>query len=493
MPSLPLLSIINVSKRFGDVVALDNVSLDVNEGEIVGILGENGSGKSTLAKVIYGLYVPDSGYIVFYKDGVPKHIFFSSPREAISHGVIMISQRPQLIDELSVIDNIALFLGVSRSRAKKIVEVTVSKFSIKLNIERNVSTLSYTEKQLVELVKALSFKPKLLIVDEVTTYLPKDVRTKFYEVLKMFTSLGGSVMFITHKIPEALEVCDKVTVLKKGKVVGVFNKGEGVTIDVIRRAMFNYEGRRVAIEEGRLTKISDEVLRVEDLVVLDEYGRRAVDGVNIVLPKGCILAVVGIAGNGQRELCEGVSGLRKVVGGRIVLDGEDITKLRAAERVLKGLRYIPEDPFRDGVVLDLTIAENLRLFSEYKLKRSMVDKVLNELRVYPQNPSLKVYKLSGGNVQKISIARLVLSKPKYVIVYNPTRMLDEASSILVKSYLKSLAMNDVGVLVVSEDIDEVLDVASEVLVISRGKIVKNFIVSSPSVREEIEKAMTIYA
>jgi simple sugar transport system ATP-binding protein len=496
---LPLLSIVNISKRFGDIVALDNVSLDIEKGEILGILGENGSGKSTLAKIIYGLYTPDSGYIALYRDGFPKRVFFSSPREAISNGIVMISQRPQLIEELSIVDNVALFLGVSRSKAKKILGSIMDRFSIQLDIERTVNTLSYTEKQFVELVKALSFKPKLLIVDEATTYLPRDVKTKFYDVLKIFTSLEGSVIFITHKIPEAVQVCDRIAVLRKGKLVDIFSKGDGVSVDVIRKAMFNEDSRRAVIYKMD-TVISkhegvdlETVLKVQNLVVLDDYGRRAIDNVNIGLPKGYVLAIVGIAGNGQKELCEGIAGLRKVVSGKIFLENRDVTDLGASERVARGLMYIPEDPFRDSVALDLTIAENLRLFTKNTLRREDVEKVLNELKVYPQNSKLKVYKLSGGNVQKISMARLMLSKPRCVVVHNPTRMLDEASSAFVKLYLKNLAKDGCGVLVVSEDIDEVLDIADEIAVISRGKIVKSFNVIDPSVREEIEKAMTIYA
>ncbi|MEM1526289.1 MAG: ATP-binding cassette domain-containing protein [Ignisphaera sp.] len=492
---MPFLSIVNVSKRFGDIVALEDVTLDINEGEIIGLLGENGSGKSTLAKIIYGVYVPDKGHVTLYKDGIPQHVFFTSPRDAIKHGIVMISQRPQLVEEISAVDNITLFLGVSPHIARKIVESTLNRFNIELNLEKTVNTLSYTEKQFVELVKALSYKPKLLIVDEATTYLPKDVRVRFYEVLKMFTSLGGSVLFVTHKIPEALVVCDRIAVLRKGKLVGLFSKGEGVSIDVVRKAMFSEISRRVQPSkavEGFYGK-SSEILRFEDLVVLDDYGRKAVDGASLSVSKGLIVAVIGIAGNGQRELCEGLAGLRKAVGGKIILDNEDITFLGAAERISKGLHYIPEDPFRDGVVLDLTIAENLRLFHKGRISGEIIAKVLEDLKVYPLNPELKVYKLSGGNVQKISIARLRLSKPKCTVVYNPTRMLDETSSNLVKSMLRDLASNNVGVLLVSEDIDEVLDVADEIAVISRGKIVKSFIATEPSIREEIEKAMTLYA
>lgn len=491
-----LLSVVNVSKRFGDVVALDAVSIDINEGEILGLLGENGSGKSTLAKIIYGVYVPDDGYIVLHRDGGVHRVFFTSPKDAIKYGIVMISQRPQLIEELTIIDNIALFLGLSPSIARRVVELILNKFNIKLDLRKIVSTLSYTEKQFVELVKALSFKPRLLIVDEATTYLPEDVKRSFYEVLRMFVSLGGSIMFITHKIPEALEICDRIAILRRGKLIGVFNKDEGLSIDLVRKTMF-VEGIHEPIthkgfEHANKVHKNKTVLDVEGLIILDEYGRRAVDGISFSIARGQVLAVVGVAGNGQKELCEGVAGLRRALSGKIILDGEDVTKLNAAKRVFKGLYYIPEDPFKDGVAIDLTIAENLRLFSNRKISDIDIDRILKEFKVQPSNPMLKVYKLSGGNVQKISIAKLRLSKPKCVIIYNPTRMLDEASSHFVKTMLRGLAEKGIGILLVSEDIDEVIDMADEIAVISRGQIVKSFNVVDLNVREEIKKAMMLY-
>jgi len=491
---LVLLRVVEVSKRFGDVVALDRVSIDVRSGEILGVLGENGSGKSTLAKIIYGAYTPDSGRIELEVDGRLRTAVFTSPRDAILNGIIMISQRPQLVEELSIIENISLFLGVSPSVARKVVASTLNKFGIELDLERVVNTLSYTEKQLVELVRALSFKPRLLIVDEVTTYLPKDIRAKFYEVLRMFASLGGSVMLITHKIPEALEICDRVVVLRKGRLAGVYDKNGGLSAEEVRKAMFNesYYTMLVPRRSREAMQGGQAVLEVIDAVVLDDYGRKAVDGVSLSVFSGQVLAIVGIAGNGQKELCEGIAGLRKLASGMIRLSGEDVTRLSAAERVLRGLSYIPEDPFRDGVVMDLTVSENIRLFSRRAVDNGDIAKVLEELKVNPPNPRLKVYKLSGGNVQKISISRLRLSKPRCIVAYNPTRMLDEASSAHVKFLLRTLADEWAGVLLVSEDVDEALDIADEVAVISRGRIVKSFNVSGPSVKEEIEKAMTLY-
>ncbi|MEM1897058.1 MAG: ATP-binding cassette domain-containing protein [Ignisphaera sp.] len=492
-----LLKIVDVSKSFESIVALDRVTLDVYEGEILGILGENGSGKSTLAKIIYGIYTPDSGYIEF--NGIKVH--FSSPRDAIENGIVMISQRPQLVEELSIADNVALFLKTSPSMAKKVVWSIMKRFEIDIEPDVPVNLLSYTEKQFIELVKALAIKPKLLIVDEATTYLPKEVREKFYRALKMLISLSSSVIFITHKINEAVEICDRIAILRRGKLINVYLNDGGLSVEVLRKAMFNEVRERVSsfpktlseVIEKTVPKIFDKnILHIENLAVLDDYGRRAVEGVNLSIRNGEILSIVGVAGNGQKELCEGIIGLKKVVEGRVLLDGIDITDAPTSRRVAMGLGYLPEDPFRDGVVLDLTVAENLKLVAGRGISKTDISGILNSMRIYPPNPKVKVYKFSGGNVQKISISRLKLLPLKCIIAYNPTRMLDEASSNFVKLVFKDMADKGVGILLVTEDVDEALGLANRIAVISRGKIVKIFDTISPSIREEIEEAMVLY-
>lgn len=495
-----LLDIVEISKGFGNIIALDNVSLSIRRGEILGILGENGSGKSTLAKILYGIYTPDRGFIRLYMDNKEIRIFSTSVKCALEHGIIMISQRPQLVDELSVIENIALSLGTSLATTKRLVNSTLSRFNINIDLTRIVATLSYTEKQFVELVKALSFKPKLLIADEITTYLPKDIREKFYDILKMFADSGGSVLFITHKISEAVEICNRIAVLRRGKIVNIFSKENDISIDLVRRAMFGEIDNKLKHETSEymvkntkfLYQFNQKILRVEDLVILDDYSRKAVNGISFSVDKGIIYSIVGISGNGQKELCEGIAGLRKISRGRIFLESIDITRLSPAKRVLKGLVYIPEDPFRDSVAMDLAIAENLRLFSQVKLDDDSILSVLSKLRIQPPDPRLKVYKLSGGNIQKISISRLMLRTPKCVIIYNPTRMLDEASSEIVKAFLKDLARKGIGVILVTEDVNEALDIADIVSVISHGKIIRSFNVNNLNIREELEKAMVTY-
>lgn len=491
-----LLRVVDITKRFGDIVALDHVTLDIFENEIFGVLGENGSGKSTLVKIIYGIYTPDSGYIELND----RHIYFSSPRDAIENGIVMISQRPQLIEELSVLDNIALFMNTPRFLVRNMAKMVMKQLGIDIELETLVSFLSYTEKQFVELIKALSIKPRLLIVDEATTYLPKEVRNKFYEVLKMFTSLGGSVIFITHKINEAVEICDRISVLRKGKLVGLYKRGD-IDVETLRKIMFNENSRDITLVNNMLNSSAKKfstiettrnILDIENLTVLDDYGRRATDNITFSIRSGEIFSIVGIAGNGQKELCEGIIGFRKIVEGRIIFDGIDITRFPVAQRVSMGLNYLPEDPFRDGVVIDLTVGENLKLASSKKIDNEFMFRIVNELKVYPVNLNMKVFKFSGGNVQKISISRLQLFSPKCVIAYNPTRMLDEFSSRLVKSMFVDMSRKGVSILLVTEDIDEAIELSDRIAVISRGKLVKNFAAGFSNLREEIEKVMVVH-
>ena len=482
----PFIEVVEIYKKFGDVIALNGVSLEIYPGEILAVLGENGSGKSTLAKILYGLYFPDKGYIKV--DDVVT--VFSSPAEAKNRGIFLVSQRPQLVDDMSVLENVALFLNISPSRdLKKKLEVTLRDLGMAIDVDRGVYTLSYTEKQFIDLVKALITQPRLLIVDEAATYLPRELKIKFLDIIKKFAARGGSVMYITHKILEAIEMGDRFIVLRKGDVVGVFEKGVDVT--TIRRAMFGSEEYLTTFKRSP-KKITHEsfALSVENLIVYDEHGKPSVNDVSLNVRSGELISIVGIAGNGQKELGEAIAGLRKAARGRIMLNGNEITHAPASERIKKGLIYVPEDPFREGVAMGLTVAENVKLFSQSKVSRELLDALIKKLDVNPSNPFINVAKLSGGNIQKVSLARLLLTTPKVVVAYSPTRMLDERSKTLTLSILQRLAESGSAVLLLSEDIEEVLHISTRLGVMVSGKIVRFF--ETPdleSCREDIEKVM----
>uniref|UniRef100_A0A7C5UVU7 ATP-binding cassette domain-containing protein n=2 Tax=Ignisphaera aggregans TaxID=334771 RepID=A0A7C5UVU7_9CREN len=485
-----LIKIVEISKRFGDIIALENVSLDIDSGEIIALLGENGSGKTTLAKILYGIYTPDKGYIEI--NGIRK--ILTSPAEAKNLGIVMVSQRPQLIDELTALENISIFLNTSVSRIHKNVENLLHEFNIDINVSKPVYTLSYTEKQYVEMIKALLAMPKLMIVDEATTYLPLSIKLKFFNMMKKILADGSSIIFITHKILEALEFSNRIIVLRKGRIVGRFNS-DSVTVEELRKTMFEGFGGISSIQVSRQIKDVNRdiktVLKIDNVSVLDEYSRRVVDDVSLDVKQGEISVIVGIAGNGQKELCEAIVGLRKVEKGRILFEDKDVTKLPPSKRIAMGFHYIPEDPFRDGVFLNLTIAENLKVFSQRRIEKEILLETISKLNIIPANPIVKVYKLSGGNIQKVAISRIFINIPRIIIAYNPTRMLDEYSSKLVMSALTRFATLGGSALIFSEDLDEALAMGDKIAVMVRGKIVKLYDQAMVE-RSELEKVMTSY-
>ncbi len=483
-----VIRVVEISKRFGDIIALDNISLNISSGEIVAVLGENGSGKSTLAKILYGLYTPDRGYI----EVNGKQQVFLSPADAKKYGIVMVSQRPQLIDELTVLENISLFLNKPLNKIYNDINIFLQEFNIRINIASPIHTLSYTERQYIEMAKALLARPRLLIVDEATTYLPQSMKIKFFEMMKRIVATNGSIIFITHKIPEALEFSTRIIVLRRGRIVGEFDSNN-ISLDELRRVMF---GETAIIQTTKQAQdipiIKDAILKINNVLVEDEYGKKAVENVSLDVKQGEIVGVVGIAGNGQRELCETIIGLRKVKKGQILFEGRDITHIPPNKRIAIGLYYIPEDPFRDGVFLNLTVAENIKIFSQRKIERKAFQDIISKLNIIPANPGVKVHKLSGGNVQKVVLSRIFINIPKVIVAYNPTRMLDEYSSRLVASTLTKFASLGGSVLLFSEDLDEALAMGNRIAVMSRGKVIGIYNYTAIN-RSELEKVMVAYA
>ncbi|MCI4436254.1 MAG: ATP-binding cassette domain-containing protein [Ignisphaera sp.] len=487
--SRPVVEVVGVSKRFGDIVALNNVSLEIYSGEVLVVLGENGSGKSTLAKVLYGIYFPDSGFIRV--DGVET--VFSSPSDARKHGIFLVSQRPQLIDEMSIAENAALFLGTAASKnlRKKLVDA-LSNLKISLDVDTPVFRLSYTEKQLVDLAKVLLAQPRLLIVDEAATYLPHEAKKVFLDAIKRLIADGASVMYITHKIGEALEVGDRFVVLRRGSVIGVFNRG--IDANMLRQAMFgssNHIQNSYANSQQVFADSSNSAttLTVKNLTVLNDYGRTAVNNVTFAVSSREVLGIAGVAGNGQKELAETLAGFRKVHRGAVLFNGANITHEPIHRRVRMGFVYIPEDPFREGVALNLTIAENIKLFAAGKGYKVSPSLVIKELGISPDNPLTKAFRLSGGNVQKLTLAKLLVNSPRVVIAHNPTRMLDEKSRIAVLNLLRIVAEKGAAVVFISEDLDEILSISTKVGVMVDGRLTRFFTGNITGYRDEIERAM----
>jgi len=496
-----VLKVKNLTKRFPGVTALDNVSFELRYGEIHGLLGENGAGKSTLVKILYGIYTPDSGEI--FIDG--RKVVITSPIDALKHGLALISQNPQLIDKLTIAEN--LMLGLTRLGLMTPIRRIYGKLKelseeLGIEVDPNIEVwkLSYTQKQLVEILKALLLGAKVLMIDEATTFLPSNEKRRFYEFLRKFTLEGGSVILITHKIREALEVSDRITVLRLGKVVGTVRPNE-VSIDEVRMMMFGERIKEISYytEEQIKASVRDKVvLEVRDLWVLGDHGTYAVRGVSFNIHRGEILGIAGIAGNGQNELAQSIMGLRKVVRGRIVIDGHDVTNKDTVKVRELGVGYIPDSPLKHGIAPDGSIEDNIAMLPciakgivRWSYVRSLAKKLISEYDIVTPSTKTPMKLLSGGNIMKVLVSRELSIAKKLLVAYNPTRALDEATAVKVRKMIKRKALEEgTAVLLISEDLDEVLQLSDYVAVMNSGKIV-SLIPKERIVREEVEKLMVV--
>ncbi len=497
-----VLSVRGVSKFFGSITALKEVDLDVRKKEIHVLLGENGAGKTTLVNILYGIYRPDSGVInVFGKD-----VRIGSPRDAISYGIVLVQQHPMLIDKMTVAENLSIsFRKLGYFKSPKIIKELIreysSRYGISVDVDALVSNLSFSEKQEVELIRALLLDVKLLILDEPTTMLTSYERRKLFSVLRGLIDEGRSVLLITHKVVEALEISDWITVLRRGEVVASRPKN-AYSVDELVKLVVGESIRAEPIVSEDFSPGNSvrrpEVLSVKDLTVVNDAGGIAVRGVSLDINSGEVVGIAGVSGNGQKELSEALAGLRKVKGGKILICGLDVTNRGPGDRVRAGFAYIPEERLRYGVIGEMNVAENFMLknhksFSKYGLilEKDVVESVeegIKAFNIVTRGPSEKVKALSGGNIQKLIVARELRSNPKVILAHNPTLGLDLKSAVLVRELLIKARSNGSGILLISEDLDEVLTLSDRVVVMYRGSIVYETSRTTAS-RDVLERAM----
>ncbi len=472
-----LLELRNIVKRFGDVIANDHVNLEVRKGEIHGLLGENGAGKTTLMNVLYGIYQPDEGEIIF--EG--KKVRFKSPKDAISAGIGMVHQHFMLVPRMNVLQNLVLGYRTPSDPLVDVrwVEEKVRKLSRRYGIDialyEVVMNLSVGEEQRVEILKALFRDVKLLILDEPTAVLtPKEVETLF-SALKAMTKSGLTIIFITHKLKEALSVTDRITVLRKGKNVGTVETKKTNERELARMMV----GREVVMDiQKPKIEFGSEILKVQDLWVKDDRGQDAVKGVSFSIRSGEIFGIAGVSGNGQKELEEAIAGLRKPFKGKIALDGEDITNLGVAGR--KDIAYIPEDRIGVGLAPSLSVMENLfmkdfknfkkGLTLDFKSMEEEARKLIEEFSVKTPSVHAPASTLSGGNIQRLILAREFSRNPKVIIASQPTRGLDVAGIDYVRRRLIESAEKGCAVLLISEDLDEIFQLSDRIAVMYEGEI-----------------------
>ena len=470
-----------ITKRFPGVLANSKVDFDVKTGEVHALLGENGAGKSTLMKVLYGLYGPDEGEI--YLNGKPIKI--DSPTDAINHGIGMIHQHFMLVETLTVAENVALGMPSSRGFltdldrvSERILELGKI-YGLDIDPGAYIWQLSVGQQQRVEIIKALYRGAALLILDEPTAVLtPQEVK-EFFMIMRQMVTDGHALIFISHKLHEIMDICDRVTVLRDGELVGT-----KIIKEITKSELANWMvGREVSMTR-ELSNIERGPVRLEisNLSCKSNRGTPAVRNFSLNVHSGEVLGVAGISGNGQKELAEAITGLRDVTEGTVLLEGEDITHHRPGDVTERMLSYIPEERMRDGMIKDFSIAENMILREHHKnpfAQRGFLmlktiaehsDKLIDSFRVKTPSRDTKAGTLSGGNIQKVVLAREISRQPRVLIAAQPTRGLDVGATEYVHAQLLEQRENGTGIMMISEDLDEVMALSDRIAVICEGEL-----------------------
>jgi simple sugar transport system ATP-binding protein len=496
---VPLVEMRDVTKRFPGVVANDHVSFDVRAGEVHTLFGENGAGKSTLMRVLYGLYRPDEGEILV--DGQPVAI--SSPSSAIHHGIGMIHQHFMLVDTLTVAENVALGSTTTRGPGNDLEHVSArihelaDRYGLSVDPQALIWQLSVGERQRVEIIKALYRDVALLILDEPTAVLaPQEVKDLF-AVLRQMTKDGRGLVFISHKVSEVLELSDRITVLRNGKVVGTVPAAEA-SRSLLVEMMVGHQLATVAHQAKGVA--GSERLVVTDLRVRGDRDTEVVRGCSFTAGSGEVVGIAGVAGNGQRELAEAIAGLRTPVGGTIRLKDIEVAGRGPAVVRSAGLGYVPEERMRDGVVADFSVGENLMLvangsdpytrfgFLRIRAIRRHCQELVAAFDVKTPNLDTPARSLSGGNIQKLIMARELSGRPQVLLVAQPTRGIDVSASRYIHQRLIEQRDSGTAIVIISYDLDEIMALSDRILVMYEGAIIGSADPRTAS-REEIGMMM----
>lgn len=491
MSQHPVLEARGLTKRFPGVLANDSVDLTLMKGEVLGLLGENGAGKTTLMNMLYGLYEQDEGEILV--NGKP--VKFLSPNDAIAAGVGMVHQHFMLVPVMTVTENIMLGVEETRGFLPRIpmldrlnhrkAAARITKLSKNYNLAVNpsdyIKDLPVGIQQRVEILKALYRLADILILDEPTAVLTPQETEELFAIIRTMTEQDTSIIFISHKLKEVLSLADRITVLHRGRVVGTTTPEEATEASLAEMMV----GRRVILQVDKsVAKPGKTVLRVEDLEVHDDRGNRSVIGVSLEVREGEILGIAGVQGNGQRELVEGVTGLRPIVHGKVEIDGVDTTRFRPRRITEMGVAHIPEDREKHGLVMAYSVADNMVL-NRYYREPYANGPVLNQDKINIDGEALvekfdvrtpdvytPVSSLSGGNKQKVIVAREFSQPVKLLIANQPTRGIDVGSIEFLHNQIIEQRDSGSAVLLVSAELDEILSLSDRVAVMFDGRIVK---------------------
>ena len=480
-----------ITKTFGKVIANDNVSLGIKYGEILALLGENGSGKTTLMNILSGIYYADEGTISI--DG--KEAVITNPNEAINSGIGMIHQHFKLVEVFSAMDNIVLGTKgkyVKSSALKEEILQMSNKFGLEIEPDKKVYNMSVSEKQTVEIMKVLYRGAKILILDEPTSVLTPQETEKLFIILRKMKEQGNAIIIITHKLNEVLAISDRVAILRKGQVVDTVKTSDTNEKELTELMV----GRPINLEIKRPeTENNKTVLRVVDLSVVNEDGTIGLKDINFTLKSGEILGVAGIAGSGQRELCETIAGLMDARKGAVLYNKENIIGKTPDEIINLGISmsFVPEDRLGMGLVGSMDMIDNMLLKSYKKNKGFIIDKkpsrllaeeLVDKLSIVTPGVETPVRMLSGGNVQKVLLGREIESEPNVLITAYPVRGLDINSSYIIYDLLNAQKKKNVAILFIGEDLDVLLELSDRIMVLCHGEIM-GIVDAKNTAKEEI--------
>ena len=496
-----LLNMEHISKSFPGVRALDDVSLTVRRGEVLGLLGENGAGKSTLMKILAGAYQPDSGTITFDSEKVE----ITTPLQAQQLGIVTIYQEFTLVPSLTIAENI--FMGREPTRGgllswgelRRQTEVLMARLNIDLNPMRAVRSLSVAEQQMVEIARALSMQSKLIIMDEPTSALSKHEVQQLLAIVRDLRAQGISIIFITHHLEEAMNICDRVSVLRDGRNVGTVAITDVTLDDIIRmmvgRSMTDLFRRKTIQEPGPV------VLRVTNLTRARNprnHSSPALHNISFEVHRGEILGIAGLVGAGRTELVRAIFGADRFDSGQIEIDGVPVTIRNPRDAIRLGLGLVPEDRKQQALFLELATRENLSLaalkdlllpggFVNSRAEAALVSRYHQALDIRMSSPEQRVRNLSGGNQQKVVIARWLALRPKVLIVDEPTRGIDIAAKTEVHQLLDQLAQNGIAVIMISSELPEILSISDRILTLRAGRLTGMFTRAEASEEKLMQK------
>ena len=497
MPQEYAIELKGITKTFGSVIANNNIQLNVRQGEILALLGENGSGKTTLMNMLSGIYKPDKGQI--FVNG--KEVSIDSPEDSKRLGIGMVHQHFKLVDVFSAADNIWMGqekpgLTLKKDRFAKIGEMA-QKFGFELDPQKKVCNMAVSEKQTLEIIKVLYYGAKIIILDEPTAVLTVQEIEKLFAVLRRMKEEGHSIIIITHKLNEVMDISDRVAILRKGEYITTVNTSETNEQELTEWMV----GRKVDlnIERAPMNK-TRPLLEVRDLSIRSDEGATAIDNVSFYIRGGEILGVAGIAGCGQKELCEAIAGLRPIEKGQMIHKGENIVGLSPKTILEKGISmsFIPEDRLGMGLAPSLSITDNMILknysdtkgpFVNRKLGRADAEQIIKELEIVTPSTEIPVRRLSGGNVQKVLLGREIKAGPNVIITAYPVRGLDIGSSYAIYNILNRQKEQGVGILFVGEDLDVMMALCDKIMVLCHGKVM-GVVHAHKTTKEELGLMMT---